>query len=99
MKRSANRLWMGGIAVLVAAGAALAANEIKVEIWDGGSMPRVTVFFDDGEAINAANGLPTILATDTRVNIYSVVTPLAKAGRITFTANARTSDLQVFLGT
>ena len=74
------------------------ANEITVVIWDSGG-PRVTVMFDAGEAINAANGLPTILSSDTRVNIFSTsTTTLANAGRVTFAANSRSSNLEVVLG-
>lgn len=77
---------------------AQAADEITVVVTGTGSGRPFTVTFDANEAINAANGLPTIASTDTRVNIYST-SSLASAGQVTFVANSRSADLEVFVGT
>lgn len=85
---------------MMVATASQAQNEITVVITGSGSGRPATIQFDANEAINAANGLPTIETTDTRVNIYSTGT-LAAAGRVTFAAagSTRTTDLEVFIGT
>ncbi len=76
---------------------ARAADEVTVVVVGSGAGRPATVLFDAGEAINATNGLPTIESTDTLVKIYST-SSLAHIGRVTFTANSRSTDLQVLLG-
>lgn len=90
--------WIAILVTTAVACVAHAADEVTVQVWDGGSSPRTSVTFDSDEVINATNGLPTILSTDTRVNIYTSGGNY-NIGRITFVANSRTSDLEVFLGT